>query len=64
MDNAHIISSHLRFDLMEICLMTKLKICALISQTVLATFLVANERYTNTDLKISLYILIHVNIMP
>ena len=41
-DNVHIISSHLRFDLMEIYLMTKLKICVLIGLTVVATFLVAN----------------------
>ena len=42
MDNADIISSYLRFDLMEIYLMTKLNICVLIGLTVVATFLVAN----------------------
>ena len=41
-DNVHIISSHLRFHLMEIYLMTELKICGLIGLTVVATFLVAN----------------------
>ena len=40
MDIAHIISSRLRFDLIEIYLMTKLIICVLIGLTVVATFIV------------------------
>ena len=39
---AQIISSHRRFELMEIYLMTRLATCALIGQTVVATFFVAN----------------------
>ena len=42
MNIAHINSSHLRFDLMETYLMTKLIIRVLIGQTVVVTFFVAN----------------------
>ena len=42
MDNAHFISSHVGFDLMEIYLVTELKIRVLIGLTAVATFLVAN----------------------
>ena len=41
-DITPIISSHLRFDMMEIYLMTLLIICVLIGQTIVATFFVAN----------------------
>ena len=41
-DITPIISSHLRFDMMEIYLITLLIICVLIGQTVVATFFVAN----------------------
>ena len=40
--NAHISSSHLRFDLMEIYLMRKLENCVLIGMTLVATFLIVN----------------------
>ena len=45
MDIAHIISSHLRFDLIEMYLLKKQRlkcICVLIGQTVAANFFVAN----------------------